>query len=114
MDITPASLTNIVLKYYSYILNFLLISAYIGVGITKPVWMTTVDYYLKIFISMFLLYRFNSFRERITFEELDRRIVFTAGIILFTSTIVNDLLLSYSETYRKQIISLNPIKVVKN
>jgi hypothetical protein len=103
MDFTPATFTNNVLKYYTYLFNFMLISAYIGVGIIKPAWMTTTDYYLKIFASMFLLYRFNPFRERIIVEELDRRVIFTAGVIIFTSTILNKILLSYSDKYMDAI-----------
>lgn len=106
MDITISSLTNTVLKYYTYLFNFMIVSAYIGIGITQPTWMTTVDYYLKIFVSIFLLYRFNSFRDKITFEELDRRIVFTAGVIIFTSTILNKILLSTSDKYKKHIVEI--------
>jgi hypothetical protein len=100
MEITPATFTNNLLKYYTYAFNFILVSAYIGIGISKPLWMTTVDYYLKIFVSLFLLYRFNPFRQRIMLEDLDRRIIFTGAIIIFTSTVLNQILLTYSEKYK--------------
>lgn len=106
MDISPSSTTNTVLTYYTYLANFMLVLVYIGVGIKKPGWMTTTDYYLKIFVSIYLLYRFNPFRSKIMFRELDRRIVFTAGVILFTSTLLNKILLITSAEYRKQILPI--------
>ena len=116
MDLSPASTTNTFLKYYTYALYFIIISAYIGIGITQPKWMTGFDYYLKIFISIFLLYRFNSFRNKISFEELDRRIAFSAGLLLFTSTVANELLFLFSPKYRTQIEEKIAIKniAIKN
>jgi len=106
MDITPATFTNNALKYYTYLFNFMIVSTYIGIGITRPMWMTVIDYYLKIFVSIFLVYRFNPFRNKIFLEELDRRVVFTAGIILFTSTILNKILLIHSDKYKLHIESI--------
>ena len=103
MDITPATFTNNVLKYYTYLFNFILICGYIGVGIIQPSWMTIADYYLKIFVSMFLLYRFNPFRKQIIVEELDRRVIFTSAVIIFTSTILNKILLLHSDKYKIHI-----------
>ena len=110
MDITPATFTNNVLKYYTYLFNFMLVCAYIGIGIARPVWMTTADYYLKIFVSMFLLYRFNPLRQQIIMQELDRRVIFTSAVIIFTSTILNKMLLTYSEKYKIHIDSLIKLK----
>lgn len=110
---SPANAMNHFLKYYSYIFNILLVSTYVGIGITAPSWMTTVDYYLKIFISIFLIYRFNSFRTMV-FEELDRRVAFSAGVIIFTSTIVNKVLLSYSTKYRDEIMDSIGTKINKS
>ena len=106
MDITPATFTNKVLSYYTYLFNFMLVSAYIGVGVSKPIWMTTIDYYLKIFISLFLLYRFNPFRQQIIMQELDRRVIFTGAVIIFTSTILNKILLTYSEKYKTYLTGI--------
>ena len=95
---------NTFLKYYFYIFNILLVITYFGVGITTPEWMTTFDYYLKICIGLFLVYRFNSFRT-IVFEELDRRVAFSAGMFLVTTTIINKLLTSsYSIKFKAEII----------
>ena len=94
-----SEIANTILNYYSYILNFLLISVYIGVGVTKPLWLTTVDYYLKMLISVFLIIRFNPFRK-IVFEDLDRNIAFTAGMIIFSSTTLKFILMTYDSTIK--------------
>ena len=102
--------TNTFLKYYFYIFNILLVATYIGFGITTPLWMNTFDYYLKICIGLFLVYRFNSFRT-IVFEELDRRVAFSAGMFLITTTIINKLLTSsYSIKFKAEIIKLMQTK----
>jgi hypothetical protein len=67
-------------------------------------WLSTFDYYLKIAISMFLIYRFNPFKT-IIFNELDRRIAFSAGMILFTSSVLNKILPIIDTKYREIIIS---------
>jgi hypothetical protein len=101
---TPAETTNLFIKYLTLVGHVIFIFTYAGVGITAPASLTNFEYYLKLFISVFLLYRFNSFRDKIVFEELDRRIAFSAGIFMFSTTVVNEILLVYSTKYRDQII----------
>jgi hypothetical protein len=47
-------------------------------------------------MAIFLLWRFNPW-ARIAFSDFDRRVVFSAGMFLFTVTIVNNYLISYVE-----------------
>ena len=95
---------NTFLKYYFILFNILLVATYIGVGFSTPTWLSTFDYYLKIGISIFLIYRFNPFRT-IVFEELDRRVAFSAGMILITSSVLNKILPDIITKYRIEIIS---------
>ena len=105
---TPTRNANAFLKYYFIIFNILLVATYFGVGFSAPWWLSTFDYYLKIGISMFLIYRFNPFKT-IDFEELDRRVAFSAGMILFTSSVINKILPSIITKYRTDVV-----KFVKN
>lgn len=51
-------------------------------------YITTIHKYMEIYVSLFLVYRFNPFRINKTFSKLDRKIAFTAGtFLLMTSTI---------------------------
>ena len=70
--------------------------AFIALGLfsTSPKYLETLDYYVKIYISLFLLWRFNPF-TKIKFTDLDRKIAFTAGLFIFTTTAVNKILISY-------------------
>lgn len=97
-------ITNTALKYTSQIILFFAISSYIGLGFTKPAGLTILDYYLKLFLALYLLYRFNPFRGEIKFQELDRRVAFSAGIFLFTSTILNEILMNYSNKYKEEVL----------
>ena len=77
----------------------------VGLFSRAPQYLETLDYYVKIYISLFLLFRFNPFRD-INFTELDRKIAFSAGIFLFTTTAVNQMLIKYLNN-AKQIIKTN-------
>jgi len=49
--------------------------------------------YLTIYISLFLIIRFNPF-VKAKFTDFDRRVVFTAGTFLFTTTALSEIALS--------------------
>lgn len=75
--------------------NWFIISiyvAYIAVAIgllpTFPLYLTYLNNVIHIYICLFILYRFNPLRH-IKFTELDRKIVFSSGLILFTTFILN-------------------------
>lgn len=99
-----SSTTNTLLKYTTNILLFFAISSYIGFGIAKPAIVTSLDYYLKIFLALYLLYRFNPLRKEFEFKELDRRVAFSAGVFIFTTTILNKILITYSTKYRDEVL----------
>jgi len=62
----------------------------------EPEYLSAIDYWVKVFMAIFLLWRFNPW-AKIAFSDFDRRVVFSAGMFLFTVTIVNNYLLSYVE-----------------
>lgn len=96
---------NKTLKYYAYIANAILFLSLIGVGITEPKYLITFQYYLKIYLSIFLIYRFNSFRT-IKFNELDRQVAFSSGLLLFSTTILAEIMLKYKEIIKTTIMNL--------
>ena len=74
----------------SYILYFVVA---IGISASAPQYLETLQYWVKLYISLFLIYRFNPFRS-IRFNELDRKVVFSAGVFLLSTTIFNHILMS--------------------
>ena len=74
----------------SYILYF---AVALGLSASAPQYLETLQYWVKLYISLFLIYRFNPFRS-ITFNELDRKVAFSAGVFLLSTTIFNHILSS--------------------
>jgi len=75
-------------------LHVVYIAVIFGVVEAEPAYLKNVDFGVKVFMSLFLCWRFNPLRK-IHFTDFDRRVVFSAGIFLFTVTIVNTYLLDY-------------------
>lgn len=65
-----------------------------NISVHAPNYLDDLEFYLKLYISLFLLYRFMPFRK-IKFTDLDRKIAFNAGIFIFTGTAVGTILQKY-------------------
>ena len=75
-----AFITITVITYILYIGSFLgLLST------NTPQYITIIHNYIQIYVSLFLMYRFNPFRTTTHFSELDKKIAFTAGTFLLMS-----------------------------
>jgi len=90
--------------FISWMLYFAVL---LGVSVNAPSYLDNVDYYAKIYVSLFLLYRFNVFRK-VTFTELDRKIAFSAGVFLFATTALNQVLTQYLDPIKSKISSILP------
>lgn len=82
--------------FISYTLFFL---SAIGFSSNTPEYLKTFDYYLRIYICLFLILRFNPYRKHMLwfhnnkfdkFDELDRKIAFNAGIFILTTSVINN------------------------
>ena len=51
---------------------------------TAP-YVTIIHSYIQIYVSLFLMFRFNPFRHKREFSDLDKKIAFTAGTFLLMS-----------------------------
>ena len=69
-----------VITYILYIVSLLGLSK----TNTAP-YVTVIHSYIQIYVSLFLMYRFNPFRNKKEFSELDKKIAFTAGTFLLMS-----------------------------
>ena len=83
----------------SYIL---IVAVYLGLSSNASSYLETIDYYLRIYISLFLILRFNPFMT-IVFSELDRKIVFSAGLLIFTTTALNKYIVKVVEATDKLV-----------
>jgi hypothetical protein len=93
----------IILSYISYGLILL------GVSTQKPEYLIYLDNIIQVYISLFLIIRFNPFRK-LTFTNLDRKIAFSAGLFLFTTTTINSVFVSYFDEISNYFKNLFGIK----
>ena len=70
----------------SYILIFV---SFLGLSTSAPKYLDSLDYYVRIYICLFLIWRFNPFRMYYEFTDLDRKIAFSAGVFILTTTFLN-------------------------
>lgn len=66
---------------------FLYVAALFGVSEAAPRYMDIVDASIKLYIGVFLMWRFNPYRT-VKFTELDSKIAYNAGLITLASTVV--------------------------
>lgn len=81
----------------SYLLIFL---ATLGISNDAIFYLNTIDYYIRIYISLFLIWRFNPLRK-VNFTELDRKIVFTSGLFILTTSALNNYILEIQHYIKK-------------
>jgi hypothetical protein len=87
------------LDYITIFTYILYIVIAFGLSATAPVYLNDLLFYTKIYISLFLIYRFNPFR-RVKFTPLDAKIAYNAGIFLLFTTLVNSVLITYINFFR--------------
>lgn len=85
--------------YLSYIL---IILSSLGFSQSVPKYLLSLDYYVRIYICLFLIWRFNPLRSNYEFTNLDRKIAFSAGLFILTTTALNQ----YLEFFKNKITSL--------
>jgi hypothetical protein len=86
--------------YLSYIL--LIVSA-LGLSEMAPKYLYSMDYYIRIYICLFLIWRFNPLREKPEFTELDRKIAFSAGVFILTTTALNEYIVQIKEIIKNMV-----------
>lgn len=86
--------------YLSYGLLFI---STLGLSQTAPKYLDTMDYYIRIYICLFLMWRFNPLREKPEFTELDRKIAFSAGVFILTTTALNQYLEQFKEIVKNTV-----------
>ena len=91
------------IHYFGILTKIITILFIIGFFTNKPSIFLSINFIVKICISLFLIYRFNSYRKnKLLFTELDRKVCYSAGIyILFVSFL--DVIQFYTDQIRNFI-----------
>lgn len=85
-----------------YLTWFLYFAILLGLSANAPQYLDDLQYYVKMYVSLFLIVRFNPF-TRVRFNELDGKIAFSAGVFLLTTTAINSLLEMYLDKLKGYI-----------
>ena len=80
-----------IITFLSFALYFIIA---LGLSSNAPEYLGTLQSYNKLYVSLFLIWRFNPFR-RVKFTELDAKIAFSAGMFLLTTTAFEGILKYY-------------------
>lgn len=83
---------------FAIILSWVLyIAIALGLWSKAPIYLNDLQYYTKIYVSLFLVLRFNPFRT-VEFTQLDRAVAFSSGVFLLGTTFINLILEQYVTT----------------
>jgi hypothetical protein len=75
--------------YGNYIIYILYAFSIFGVWSQAPDYLNTVKYFFQIFIGLLLVLFNNPLYRKHKFRPIDRKIAFSAGIFLLTTTTIN-------------------------
>jgi hypothetical protein len=67
----------------------LIILSFLGLSQSAEEYLQSLDYYVRIYICLFLIWRFNPFRSSYEFTDLDRKIAFSGGLLILTTSALN-------------------------
>jgi hypothetical protein len=79
--------------YITWVLYFVI---FFGLSTSAPQYLTTLQTYTKIYVSLFLVIRFNPL-TRVRITPLDIKISFSAGLFLLTTTALDQIIKIYYE-----------------
>jgi hypothetical protein len=104
MTITKENLNyfqNLFFNIIIFISYFLLFISLLGVS-SAAKHLDDLSYYVRIYICLFLIWRFNPLRTNYEFNDLDRKIAFSAGLFILSTTALNNYII-YIQNKAKNI-----------
>jgi len=81
----------------------LIIISILGFSQDTPTFLLDLNYYVSIYICLFLMWRFHPFKSHYEFTNLDRKIAFSAGLFIFTTTALHKYLFITQEEIKKYL-----------
>jgi hypothetical protein len=85
-------LQEILFNIFIVITYLLIIISSFGLSDSAQKYLKLLDYYIRIYVCLFLMWRFNPFRSYYEFTNLDRKVAFSAGLLILTTTALNQYL----------------------
>lgn len=107
-----------VYRYHEYLFEIMLFLTYIiyfgtliGISMVAPEYVSSLDYYIKLYISLFLIIRFNPFMNT-EFTKFDKKIAYNAGFFLLTTTAFTSIIKNYfnrAQTRIKNFVDIDEV-----
>jgi hypothetical protein len=91
-----------------YTTYFLYIVVALGLSSQAPQYLNDLLYFTKVYVSLFLVYRFNPFRD-VQFTELDRKIAFSAGTFLLATIAIDKIIHNYLSKFTNTLTPFVPL-----
>lgn len=88
--------------YSSYVLFFIVL---LGISATAPKYLSSLEKFLKLYVSLFLLWRFNPLKKE-PFRKFDRRVVFSCALFLLMTQLLTDAVMIYLQKVRGEVVNL--------
>ena len=85
-----------------YVTWLLYIVIALNLSVSAPEYLNYLQSVMKIYISLFLIYRFNPFRS-VKFTELDSKIAFSSGLLLLGTTAIDKILTNYITSIKQYV-----------
>lgn len=74
----------------------------IGLSRSAPEYLSPLQSIVQLYIGIFLIWRFNPFVKKAKFSDLDRKVAYSAGLFIISTTIVKSIVDSITPYFRKQ------------
>jgi hypothetical protein len=85
-------LQEILFNIFIVVTYLLIIISSFGLSDSAQKYLKLLDYYIRIYVCLFLMWRFNPFRSYYEFTNLDRKVAFSGGLLILTTTALNQYL----------------------
>lgn len=85
--------------WLALLIHVVYLAVLVGIVDTAPEYIHTLESYVKVYVALFLVLRFNKYTGTSNFTPLDRKIVFSAGLVVLSTSALGWLV----DSYKKQV-----------
>lgn len=90
-------------EYLTYVSILLYLLVLFGVFQYAPTYLIYVTSFIKIYISLLLIYKYHPFNKTNTLSVTDKKIIFSSGVYLLLTTVIGEYLLYYKEKIQNTV-----------
>ena len=88
------------------LIYILIVISFFGLFTKASIYLNDVNFYLRVYVCLFLIWRFNPLRSSYEITTLDIKIAFNSGVFLLTTTALNQYLQKFSDDAKKDLFGV--------